>query len=60
MKTNLLQSTFSDDMKGINSVGTKTDTKALGAKENKLFYVSTDSTSTSTSSDSEDAQVANG
>lgn len=32
MKTTLLQSTFADDKKGINSVGAKIDTKTLGHK----------------------------
>lgn len=32
MKTTVLQSTFADDKKGINSVGAKIDTKTLGHK----------------------------
>ncbi|RDY01644.1 Lysine-specific demethylase JMJ703, partial [Mucuna pruriens] len=32
IKTNLLQSTFADDVKVINSVGSKIDSKALGGK----------------------------
>ncbi|KAL2321058.1 hypothetical protein Fmac_030027 [Flemingia macrophylla] len=83
MKANLLRSTFSGDMKGMDSVGVKVDTKAVGGKftiskkagdpnvseippvtnsrylsflqEKVLFEVSSDSSGTSSSSDSDNA-----